>query len=201
MPWMPKDGFCSTCEPGTPPEDCPGGPTEEEVHCVKDMGLTKQDVEDITEAWKLSLAAVKQQILKSKGFSWQQFTTTKSPTKEQCTSFMTSMCKPGVTDTEAMYFGFNKPVPNFELDLATFLLIRGPYAWLGYGWLGCTQGHGRNMPYIRYGLPESIKLDYGVPTKHCVEDSPGVFTRDFSKSTVTLDCNTFKPTITMKKLV
>jgi hypothetical protein len=27
----------------------------------------------------------------------------------------------------------NSTLPNFDQDLATFLLIRGPYAWLGYG--------------------------------------------------------------------
>jgi hypothetical protein len=25
-------------------------------------------------------------------------------------------------------------------DLASFLVVRGPYAWLGYGWQGCTNG-------------------------------------------------------------
>ena len=24
-------------------------------------------------------------------------------------------------------------------DLANFLLIRGPYSWLGWGWKGCSQ--------------------------------------------------------------
>ena len=27
----------------------------------------------------------------------------------------------------------NSTLPNFDQDLATFLLIRGPHAWLGYG--------------------------------------------------------------------
>ena len=29
-------------------------------------------------------------------------------------------------------------LPEFEADLANFLLTRGPYAWLGHGWLGCS---------------------------------------------------------------
>ena len=29
-------------------------------------------------------------------------------------------------------------LPAFQQDLAAFMLIRGPYAWLGYSWMGCT---------------------------------------------------------------
>jgi hypothetical protein len=29
---------------------------------------------------------------------------------------------------------------NFELDLGVFLASRGPYAWLGWGWVGCGCG-------------------------------------------------------------
>ena len=31
-----------------------------------------------------------------------------------------------------------RSLPYFEQDLATFLLVRGPYAWIGYVWSGCT---------------------------------------------------------------
>ena len=30
-------------------------------------------------------------------------------------------------------------LPEFDADLANFLLTRGPYAWLGHGWMGCSQ--------------------------------------------------------------
>ncbi len=26
-------------------------------------------------------------------------------------------------------------------DIANFLLVRGPYAWLGHGWLGCSRDY------------------------------------------------------------
>jgi hypothetical protein len=32
----------------------------------------------------------------------------------------------------------------------------------------------------------------------CSETSPNVFTREFTKSTVKMDCSTFTPTITFK---
>lgn len=37
-------------------------------------------------------------------------------------------------------------------DIANFLLTRGPYAWLGHGWLGCSRD---------YQVPEQINWDYG----------------------------------------
>ena len=76
-------------------------------------------------------------------------------------------------------------------DIANFLLVRGPYAFLGHGWLGCSQ---------QYQFPDALNADYGVPAGLCAETAPNssVFTRDFSKSTVTMDCNAWKPTITMK---
>lgn len=47
-------------------------------------------------------------------------------------------------------------------------------------------------------MPEQINWDYGEPTELCKETSPGVFTRDWTKATVSLDCNSWTPTITLK---
>lgn len=82
-------------------------------------------------------------------------------------------------------------LPMFKQDLANFLLTRGPYSYLGHGWLGCSQN---------YVFPDALNIDYGEPSGLCQETAPnsGVFTRDFSKSTVTMDCNAWKPTIAMK---
>ena len=45
-------------------------------------------------------------------------------------------------------------------DIANFLLIRGPYAFLGHGWLGCSR---------EYQVPEQINWDYGEPVGLCKE--------------------------------
>ncbi len=77
-------------------------------------------------------------------------------------------------------------------DIANFLLSRGPHAWLGHGWLGCSRA---------YEVPEQINWDYGEPVGLCKETgaNSGVFTREWTKATVQMDCNTWTPTITMKK--
>ena len=77
-------------------------------------------------------------------------------------------------------------------DITNFLLIRGPHAWLGHGWLGCSRD---------YHVPKEFNYDYGVPTGLCKETgkNSGIFTRDWTKAIVQMDCNTWTPTITMKK--
>merc|ERR1712039_436770 len=85
-------------------------------------------------------------------------------------------------------------LPYFEQDLATFLLIRSDYAWLGYSWGGCDR---------KYLRPKLLDSDFGVPVdgQRCMETSEGsgVFVRNWTKATVMLDTNTNKATITIKQ--
>ena len=79
-----------------------------------------------------------------------------------------------------------------DADIAAFLATRGGHAWLGHGWSGCSQ---------QYERPAALDKDYGEPTDTiCKETQPGsnVFVREWSKATVTVDCNTWKNTIKMK---
>lgn len=78
-----------------------------------------------------------------------------------------------------------------EGDVANFLLTRGPYAWLGHGWCACN---------VEFAYPEQLNGDYGEPLGLCTESETesGVFTREWTKSTIQMDCNTYTPTITMK---
>jgi len=49
-------------------------------------------------------------------------------------------------------------------DLASFLLVRGPYAWLGYGWQGCTNGDTHSASGSGYGKwGTEMDEDYGEP--------------------------------------
>ena len=67
--------------------------------------------------------------------------------------------------------------------------MRGPYAWIGFAWVGCSQ------PYVR---PKALDTDYGTPTSLCKETSPGVFEREWTKATVAMDCNKWQGEIRMK---
>ena len=46
-----------------------------------------------------------------------------------------------------------------------------------------------------YVFPEELNGDYGTPVdKLCKETTPGVFTREWTKASVQLDCKTFAGT-------
>mmetsp|Transcript_731 Transcript_731/g.2080 ORF Transcript_731/g.2080 Transcript_731/m.2080 type:complete len:504 (-) Transcript_731:2537-4048(-) len=113
------------------------------------------------------------------------------------------------------------PIVDIRQRIAAFLLARGPYAWMGYNWMGCAGSDHRRkyMPFPSgpYPCPQNaslrcagytdgarwqppaewdpegaMTLDYGaVVDSTCVEVSPGVFQRRFDNITVRLDCNTW----------
>ena len=129
-------------------------------------------------------------------------------------------------------------------DIANFLLVRGPQAFLGHGWLGCSREYevpeqlnwvqglrhrlGPRLAYsfalyhhLTRGAPcsawwlyrwnaewrlrsdvmsDSHFQDFGEPTEVCKETAAnsGVFTREWTKASISMDCNTWTPTIKMK---
>ena len=67
----------------------------------------------------------------------------------------------------------------------------GNSAFLGHGWLGCSK---------KYEVPEQINWDYGEPAGLCKETTAnsGIFEREWTKAKISMDCNTWTPTITLK---
>lgn len=61
-------------------------------------------------------------------------------------------------------------------DIANFLLVRGPYAYIGTGWSGC----GKVFEY-----PPQFNLDVGDAQGLCAETAPGsgVFKREYTRAT------------------
>jgi hypothetical protein len=114
----------------------------------------------------------------------------------------------------ALFFGFSRyehgrnmdptthQLPYFMQDLCTFLLVRGPFAFLGYGWNGCQTVH---PSHVRpdswngtYARPHEMDEDFGEPLEPlCREVAPGVFERKWSKANVQMNCNTFQGTLKM----
>ena len=117
----------------------------------------------------------------------------------------------------------NGSLPFFEADLATFLLVRGPHAYLGYTWSGCTdsgypkgcnadwtpqnpKGLACRFPKYRdaapFPRPAALDGDYGEPMggAPCAETAKGsgIFRREWTKASVELDCNSFTSKIDMK---
>lgn len=213
------------------------GPSEVESHAVADMGLSAARVADIRSNWSATCKAVSAKLSEMKGWSWQmsrgvypasggmnaQNKNAGGMSPAVCTSFLRRACTKGSSMTKAVnIFTFTRnPVPgakyptpfplmHAEQDVAMFLLARGEYAFIGYGWQGCqcspTDKYDDciGTQNMTYEFPELLERDYGVPVdvqQQCVETVPGksaIFTREWSGASVRMDCNTWKPTITMK---
>jgi hypothetical protein len=133
-----------------------------------------------------------------------------------CTPWMRKYCGPhSPFHKQALMMGFtfasqmhvyteNLSLPFPEQNIAEFLLVRGKYAWLGYGYQGCASTQrrfpGASWRESGYVWPELLDRDFGEPTGECHETSPGseVFTRDWSRSRITLDCRDYTATFEMK---
>ena len=117
-----------------------------------------------------------------------------------CAADVRSLCRAdSYAQKYAMVYGFSPGcggdpgnLTDPDTDIAAFLLTRGGHAWLGHGWSGCSRV---------YEWTSALDGDYGEPLGLCSETGAGsgVFTREWSRSTVTLDCNTWKGTIVMKR--
>ena len=79
-------------------------------------------------------------------------------------------------------------------DVAAFLLMRGPHAWIGWGpwgmlWPTTPDGSGLARPAV-------MTAEYGEPVDGalCSQTGPTTFSRAYSLATVTLDCRTWEAT-------
>ena len=195
-----------------------------DAHAVADMGLSAQELGDIAAAFDWMQDRVYAAILARGKFSWNQlWNGQRTPwadcpepmvTRDNCSSDIRSLCsEASLARQHAMIYGFspgcsschargscqsNFSWNNFtdpDADIAAFLLTRGPFAWLGHGWSGCTNtqpGTERHFAEL-YRRPAALDGDYGRPLGLCTETVPGsgVFTRRWSKATITFDCNTW----------
>ena len=85
---------------------------------------------------------------------------------------------------------------------------RGPHAYLGWSWVSCSGDcFSAKCPappgnQIRYDITLGglTDQDYGEPTEVCHETATGsgVFVREWSKATVTLDCAVWNSSIVLK---
>ena len=105
--------------------------------------------------------------------------------KDTCAADLRALCVADAPpQTRTMMYAFapgrcgdrrTQIVPTqLKEDLANFLLVRGDYAYLGHGWLGCSKF---------YHFPPELNADYGTPTGLCSETAAGsgVFVREWTK--------------------
>jgi len=191
-----------------------GGFPDPFPHMVDDMGLTPDEQAKISKSYVSNMKVIYDELLQRGMFSWQQqWNGQADPNAKNgcCTSPLVrkgSSCSPTLRKLCSADSPAQSRVLNYAFspggcrtdpsklsdplqDIANFLLVRGPHAFLGHGWLGCSR---------EYSVPEQLNWDYGEPVGLCKEtvENSGVFTREWTKATIQMDCNSWTPTIKMK---
>ena len=196
--------------------------------CEHDMGLSAQDMLDLQYGWADMMNRTQARVLELGGFDWRMFrpgagTCDGPPFKRNsgsCTSYFRENCQSNSSlQHSAMMYGLGQgcnlaldkagDVLDIDFHLPAFLTLRGPFAWLGWAWVGCSGSRGPGEPIknvVPPVLPGSkwdksvLNTDYGTPLGICSETVAGsqVFQREYSKATVKVDCAHLTGTITMK---
>lgn len=174
-------------------------------HQVADTGLTAAEMQQQVAAYRANMARLNRAAVEAGGFTYMMITGRGPQVRHlgpdgatECAAHLRSFCSDTATPPGAWSTAHNYLVdPTDALANATqytseFLLSRGPFAWIGYSWLGCG---GTDWP-----RPDLWDVDFGDPSAPCAESSAGtgVFRRDYAHATVEWDCTLGKGQITMK---
>lgn len=198
------------------------GPSEEEKHCLEDAGLVPADVAAITAGWRaardaLLARAAAQGSYIAPTYGGDSLSKRAGNSSTACAKRMRFFCGPGAAQPAApRYFSvmYDKVPPpafglaptNMDLDMAYFLAARGPYAWVGSGpILGWQLSHWWAPGQTRLIEPRDFRphwfdVEFGEPAGACTETVPdvsGVFTRNYSKASVRVDCPRLSGSIRM----
>jgi len=218
------DYWCSNllCEQdpsiaGCPCNDPVQGPTEVDANSQIDMGLSDEDIADLTLAWNETMGAAQREILRLGGYTWSLFANednaNASPItldRSTCAKQLREACMPeSLWQQHPVLFGVQQngtSLTQFGQDLAFFLLARGNYSWLGWGTWGMTwpfnpePAHGE-LPPLPHGFPrpDALEENYGAPVGLCREDAPDIFVREWTAAYITLDCANFRAKIEFKE--
>jgi hypothetical protein len=185
-----------------------GAPTEVDPNFQSDAGLSRGDMVALTRSFAGVQETIYDAVVSAGGFLFQLFapwtwwSICPQPLIHRNSCAKDLQYYAGGTDgaslvsfTDMAECQFNSSwptaMPNLEQDIANFLLIRAEYAWLGAAWGGCGIDYGKTRSPL-------IDADYGEPLGWLNESSPGVFTREWTKATVSMDCSTWTPSFSFK---
>lgn len=179
---------------GTFLDDSQGIP-QEHANAPHNMGLTPMQLLLAQNASATFFNAAVAALAASGKYIWQGFNGFEegdpdgvgiAPTAGTCTAYMTTVCAPTWQNVP-----WTVQWPSTQADkmpvLAAFLVGRGPYAFVGFGWYG---GGSEAIP----DFDPLWNMDVGTPTGLCTQVAPGVFSRAWTRGTATIDCNAWTGT-------
>lgn len=146
----------------------PSGPTELDPNFLADTGLTTESAAAAAVAWNKTMTRMFNKLVAMGGFAWQladeHWHLVRKTSPDECAATLREWCvsQPPQWNKAHFYRVSTDQVSTNATDFtAEFLLTRGPFAWLGFGWSGCF-----SVPRPR---PALWDIDYGVPQGVCGE--------------------------------
>ena len=167
---------------------------------LKTLGTTQADAEAQQDAGNLMHQRLIETLAANGKWQWQAFQSgntvggnTNNNTGNTggfafdaafCTQWMAQRCNTDWVNQRAIAVQFDKF--NVNVSVASFLIVRPAYAWLGYG-----AGEFNWPPTWN----DAFLWDVGLPVGECAQTAPGVFEREWTFGTATMDCNSYTATV------
>lgn len=178
---------------GTYTDDVVGFPREHET-VVPLLNLTTTEVEDLLYWTEVASATLVGTLAEQGKGNWQAMTSvdygigdavSPGPNKTSCMAFMREHCQPGYQDRMmTMEMPRQDRLSDTNQTVASFIVTRPPVAYLGWGW---ESGDDKWNDIFLLQVGEPIPGVEGL----CQEKEQGVFTREYTLGTATLNCNTW----------
>lgn len=189
---------------------------------VEDTGSSPQDMQEHVNHFHANVGRLQREVVSKGGFYWQMIRgqgpmirpvgtnhgcnspKARNVTAAQCAATLREWCtlEPAAWRIAHKYFVCADEMTdsNYARDAtAEFLLTRGEYAWIGYGWSGCypqpvnsTTHKPINSTWLR-PRPALWDADFGgAPSGPCEEtqEGSGVFVRRYPRADVKWTCAT-----------
>lgn len=168
---------------GTFTDDSLGFPMEHATGPA-DIRMNASDVAELQYYTQAANAQLIDELVPRGKYVYQAlsfYSVDKGATRSNCTAFMRRFCA-AEWQSRPMTYAFD--TANKLQSLAGFLVVRGPHAFIGFGF----RSNQSNWDPL-------FLTPVGEPTGLCAEGPHGVFTRPWTAGTARLDCNTWEGTV------
>ncbi len=167
---------------GTYIDDGPYGFPLEKPTAVRDLGMSIAELSAYQEAAVGTYYRLMTRMIAAGKYSYQElgwYSGSAEITRSGCVQFMRSRCALSSQNHTLMMHARSAPGSSEVLNqtVAAFLIARSPISFIGFGW-----------PSADNVWSDTFLLQPGEPVGLCVEERLGVFSRQWTKGTVELDC-------------
>ena len=165
---------------GTFTDDVDGVP-EEHGAVQAAINMTDAQLAQLQYATLATNMLLIESLVQAQKYNWQAFGAEDGvnggPSKGNCAAWMRSMCDPA-KQGQPMLMQMDSSPANQNQTVASFLISRPPYAYIGWGWES-DDNQWNDIFYLQVGDAAGL----------CTESPSGVFSRTYSMGTASLDCN------------